>query len=372
MRILHIGTHLNTGGITTYLLTLVREQVKAGHEVYVWASSGNRAESFRECCKGVIEDIPRCKSELSPCLWLQLPRLVSFLRKHSIQIVHTHTRVAQVLTAAATHFQKIPYISTAHMFYKYRLGRRLFPCWGRAVLAISETMRKGMMDIFGQQNLPPVFVVYNGIDVKGLRAKVEAIDRLTVRTAYGCQEENLAFLALSRLVPVKGVHFLIDAFARVYKQMPSARLLIAGMGDEHYIERLKTQVEGLGLQDVVRFLGNIPDVEKPFKAADVFVAPYLWPEAFGLSILEAMAAGLPVIGSNSGGIAELLGYGSRGLLSQEGNVDDLTRCLLEYAQKPDLRRQMNQVAGQASWEYTSEKMYRAVQQVYDQVVSKAL
>ncbi len=371
MKILHITTHLNTGGITTYLLTLVRDQAQAGHEVYVWASSGVRLEDFKACCAGVISDVPRCKSELSPRLWLQLPRLISFLKKNSVDVIHTHTRVAQVLSAAATSFVKVPYVSTAHMFYKNRLGRRLFPCWGRAVMAISQTMKNGLLSIFGEKNMPPITVVVNGIDVARLKGKVSQTDRELVRKTYGYSQNHFVILALSRMVPVKGIHILIEAFTVVYTQNPKFRLLIAGTGDASYVQRLKEQVARLGLQDVVCFLGSTTEIEKPFKAADVFVAPYLWPEAFGLSILEAMTAGLPIIGSNSGGIAELLGHGSRGLLFEEANVAELARRLLDYANDPELCARMSRSAGEAAFQYSSKNMCGQIQKVYESVVAGA-
>lgn len=368
MKILHVAAHLNTGGITTYLQTLIREQTKAGHEVYVWASSGNQLEDFKACSAGVVCDVPWCKSELSPRLWAQLPKFVMFLREHSVEIIHTHTRVAQILTAVATHFVRIPYVSTAHMFYKRRLGRRLFPCWGSAVIAISQTMRDGLMEIFGEENLPPVIVVRNGIDVEALRAKVLQTDRPAARMAYGYGTKSIVALAVSRLVSVKGVHILVDAFAAAHQQIPELRLLIAGTGDRDYVQQLKDQVRTLGLQDAVLFLGNEARIEKPLRAADMFVAPYLWQEAFGLCILEAMAAGLPVIGANVGDVSDLLDHGKRGLLFEKGNIAQLTRCLVDYARNQGLREKISKTCGDAALDYSSSKTYQGIQKVYENVL----
>ncbi|MBU9889356.1 MAG: glycosyltransferase family 4 protein [Candidatus Omnitrophica bacterium] len=363
-----MASHLNTGGIATYLLTLIREQTKAGHEVFLWGSDGNCAASFRECASRVISDVPRCKSELSLRLWGQLPKLMSFLIKYPVHIIHAHTRVTQVLTAAATRFIPVPFVSTSHMFYKRRLGRRLFPCWGRVVIAISRTMRDGLIGTFGEKNLPPVRIIRNGIDVEALRARVERVDREAVREEYGYEEGHRVVLALSRLIPVKGIHIAIDAFSMACQQVPEMKLLIAGDGDVSYIEKLKEQVERLGIQKEVRFLGNVDQTEKPFKVADIFVAPYLWPEAFGLSVLEAMAAGLPVVGSDSGGISELLGGGKRGLLFQEANVPELARCLVDYAKSPELRSGMGRAAAQAALEYSSKLMSDQICEVYEEAL----
>jgi glycosyltransferase involved in cell wall biosynthesis len=359
---------LNTGGITTYIRTLAGEQVKAGHDVFVWGARGICSDDLRGMGITVLDDVPRCKSELSPRLWLALPKLLHILRTRSIDIVHTHTRVTQVLAAAATFFMKTPYVSTAHMFYKRRLGRRLFPCWGKTAIAISQTMRKGLMEIFGEKNLPPVQVVLNGIDVGKLRSKLDRVDRSEIRKQYGYREDEVVVLSLSRLIPVKGVHVLIEAFAIIHGQVPEMRLLIAGVGDPSYTDNLKKRVLELGLQDAVLFVGNEPIIEKPLKAADIFIAPYLWPEAFGLSILEAMVAGLPLVGSNSGGIEELLDHGRRGLLFEREDACDLARCLIDYGRDPALRSKMGSLASQGALDYAAEKMYAGIQEVYQKVV----
>ena len=370
MNILHLTNHLNTGGITTYIRTLACEQVKAGHRVFVWGSSGSAAAELRATGVTVLEDVPRCKSELSPRLWLALPLLVRVLKAHSIVIVHTHTRVTQVLAAVATIFAKVPYVSTAHMFYKRRLGRRLFPCWGKAVIAISTVMEQGLLTIFKARELPPITVVPNGIDVEQLREKFERVNGNKVRESYGYRTEDLVVLGLSRLIPVKGIHFLIEAFAVAYREIPAMKLLLAGAGEPGYTQQLKGRVAELGLDREILFIGNEPEIEKPLRAADIFAAPYLWPEAFGLSVLEAMAVGLPVAGSISGGIVELLGNGKYGLLFERENTQDLARCLIQFAKDATLRAEMGARARQAAMEYTSIRMCERVQAVYEKVLSE--
>ena len=363
-------THLNTGGITTYLLTLIKEQTKAGHEVYVWGSPGERSENFKSCCSGIVPDVPRCKSELSPRLWAQWPRLVSFLKKNPVDIIHCHTRVAQVLAAASGPFVKIPYVYTAHMFYKPRLGRRLFPCWGKAVIAISGVVEEGLRTIFKASDLPPIVVVPNGMDVEKLRAKFGSIDRNKVRESYGYRKEDLVVLSLSRLIPAKGVHFLIEAFAMARKEVRELKLLVVGAGNPVYTQELRDRVAQLHLEADVLFLGNEPEIEKPLRAADVFVAPYLWEEPFGLSVLEAMAVGLPVAGAISGGLVELLGDGTSGLLFEKGNISDLASCFLRYAKDAPLRSRMGEAARRTALEYTSFKMCERIQRVYENVLKE--
>jgi glycosyltransferase involved in cell wall biosynthesis len=369
LKILHLTNHLNTGGITTYIRTLAGEQVKAGHDVFVWGADGSCSQDLRAGGSTVLGDVPRCKSELSPRLWLTLPKLIHILKTRSIDIIHTHTRVTQVLAAAATFFVKIPYVSTAHMFYKRRLGRRLFPCWGKKIIAISNVMEEGLRTIFKEKELPPIIVVPNGIDVEKLCAKFDSADRDKIRKNYGYQNEDLVILSLSRLISVKGVHILIEAFAAARKEARELKLLVSGSGDPVYTQELKDRVKELKLERDVLFLGNEPEIEKPLRAGDIFAAPYLWPEAFGLAVLEAMAVGLPVVGSISGGIVDLLGHGKYGLLFERENVSDLASCFLRYAKDTSLRSQMGKAARQAALEYTSSVMCERILKVYENVLA---
>jgi hypothetical protein len=247
LKILHLTNHLNTGGITTYIRTLAVEQVKAGHDVFVWGARGIYSNDLKAAGITALEDVPRCKSELSPRLWLALPKLVNILKTQSIDIIHAHTRVTQVLAAGATFFVKIPYVSTAHMFYKRRLGRRLFPCWGKTIIAISKAMEEGLRTIFKEKGLPPIVVVPNGIEVEKLLAKFNKVDRSKAREAYGYRKEDLVVLSLCRLIPVKGIHILIEAFAMACREAPEIKLLIAGAGDPDYVQKLKARVSELGL-----------------------------------------------------------------------------------------------------------------------------
>jgi glycosyltransferase involved in cell wall biosynthesis len=370
LKILHLTNHLNTGGITTYILTLAEEQVKAGHDVFVWGARGLCSDDLKAAGVTVLDDVPRCKSELSPRLWLALPKLIDILKSRAIDIVHTHTRVTQMLAAAATFFVKIPCVSTAHMFYKRRLGRRLFPCWGKAIIAISKVMEEGLRTIFREKELPPITVVSNGIDVGKLCAKFDNVTREKIREKYGYRKEDLVILSISRLIPVKGVHFLIEAFAIARKEAPELKLLIAGAGDPVYTQGLKDRVLALDLEKEVLFIGNEPEIEKPLRTGDIFAAPYLWPEAFGLSVLEAMAVGLPVAGSISGGIVDLLGHGKYGLLFERENVSELASCFLRYAKDVSLRSGMGEAARQAALEYTSLRMCERIQKVYENVLAE--
>ncbi len=368
MNILHLTTHLNTGGVTNYVKTLAGEQLKSGEKVFVWASRGIVSDDLKALGVTVIDDVPRLKSELSPHLWLQLPHLIRFIKKNKIDIVHTHTRVAQVLAAASKLWTKVPFVSTIHMFYKRRLGRRLFPCLGNGIIAISDVIREYIVSEFKADNKNVVLkVVPNGMDVEAFIKKINELNREQIRSEYGYKKSDIVVLSLSRLIADKGVGLSIEAFFQAKSQIPNLKLLIVGAGKKEYVDNLKRQVEGLGVSQDVVFYGNEPDVQKAFRAADIFVAPY-YRDAFGFTVLEAMAAELPIIANKSGGLPELLEEENNGLLFKEGDVVEFSEKIVRFAKDKVLREEKKTNARRASFKYTVKHQANEIKEVYKQVL----
>ncbi|MEM9153560.1 MAG: glycosyltransferase family 4 protein [Cyanobacteria bacterium P01_F01_bin.33] len=131
-----------------------------------------------------------------------------------------------------------------------------------------------------------------------------------------------------RLVGEKGVDVLIEAFAQLRAHSPDARLIVAGDGPER--DRLKTQVNDLGLSDAITLPGHLPraELEQRFNQAWVQVVPSRWAEPFGMVAAEAMMRGTAVVASASGGLLEVVQNNHTGLLVPPENVDALARALL--------------------------------------------
>jgi glycosyltransferase involved in cell wall biosynthesis len=369
MRVLHLSTHLNSGGITSYLLGLIPEQNALGNDVFVWGANGSCREAFEEICVKVQSDAPRTKSELSPRLWSSLPKLISFLKENSIDVMHAHTRVTQVLASAASTLTGIPFVSTAHGFYKTKLGRKIWPCWGKEICAISEAVRDGLKVEFGEKNLPIIRVVHNGVDVEGLRKQMEIENRESVRQSMGYSNNEKVILSVSRLRPSKGIHHLVSGFANASRRAPELRLLIVGGGDDVYRNKLEAQVENEQIGEQVMFAGNQESLVKFFVVADIFVAPNLPPEGFGLSILEAMNAKLPIAASNTGGISELLERGRLGVLFEPGSDDAIGDAIFTLVSDEDHAKELAKAAGEAALHYSTKVQAEKIQECYGGVLN---
>jgi len=156
---------------------------------------------------------------------------------------------------------------------------------------------------------------------------------------------GIVFLFSGELDKRKGVDIMLAAFAEVISKIPEARLMIVGNGKMR--EELYEFVNQHNLKDCVNFLSWLPNSELPriFAKADIFLYPSVaqkgWEEQFGYSMVEAMAAGLPVISTNTGSISEVVPKGA-GLLVRAGDYSDLAQAMLKLALNKELRLKMGE------------------------------
>lgn len=175
-------------------------------------------------------------------------------------------------------------------------------------------------------------------------------------------------LYVGRLVVEKGVQVLLAAFARLSHLYPEANLIIAGSGP--YSQELKSLASELGIADRVQFTGFVSETERNQLLAQsrVAVFPSLY-EPFGLVALEAMSAGVPVIVSRTGGLAEIVEDGVTGLCFTPGEVDDLLRCLVAIFQNPDWAKELSQRArAKVEQDYTWDAVAQQTLALYQEVL----
>jgi glycosyltransferase involved in cell wall biosynthesis len=174
----------------------------------------------------------------------------------------------------------------------------------------------------------PIDTIGYGVDTE--RYATSDPDRVrSVRTSLGFRESDPVIGYVGRLLPMKGLDLLIEAFQKVRSGQRDAKLLIVGSGDAE--AELRQQVESHGLSSAVRFVPVVPHAEVPsyMHAIDILVLPSrrvgMWAEQFGRVLVEAMAAGKIVIGSTSGAIPEVIGVA--GFTFKENNADHLASVL---------------------------------------------
>jgi glycosyltransferase involved in cell wall biosynthesis len=361
MKILFLTTHSNTGGITSYILTLGAALVRSGHEVWVASSGGNAVPHLQAAgIKHVMVNI-RTKSEASPKLWFSFGPLRRLIREERIDIIHAHTRITQVLGAWLSRSTGVRMVTTCHGFFKPRWFRKAFPCWGQAVIAISKPVAGHLTDDLG---VPPqkVHLVTSGIDL-GRFVMVSEQLRRDVRQKYGLGDAPLIGI-IARLSEVKGIDVLIKAMPLVLKEVPSAKLLIAGQGPEE--KALRELVKDLHLTEHVIFKDTVDQTQELLCALDVFVMPSLM-EGLGLSVIEAQACGIPVVASRIGGLVDLIEDGVSGYLVAVNDPGALAGRVIKVIKDPLTARPMVQKARSNVERYfSSDMMLQSTVRVYEQ------
>jgi glycosyltransferase involved in cell wall biosynthesis len=161
------------------------------------------------------------------------------------------------------------------------------------------------------------------------------------RRMLGVRDDECMALATGNLTEVKGYQYLIAAVADLVNKGVAVKCFIAGQGELK--DSLDRQIEEMRLEDSVKLLGYRDDVPALLGAADIFCMPSL-SEALPYSLLEALAAGVPVVASRVGGIPEVITHGKEGFLVPAKNVSELCMAIQQLVSNPELRKKMSSQA----------------------------
>ncbi len=210
-----------------------------------------------------------------------------------------------------------------------------------------------------------VEVIYNGIDPR----PYEQADRAAARRAMGLDDNELAVLHVARFAPVKDHETSLRAFARLVEAEPRARLVLIGDGEGR--AAAERQTRDLGVTERVTFLGRRDDVPALLAGGDAFVLSSL-SEGVSVTLLEAMAAGVPIAATDVGGNGEVVEHGVTGLLSPRRDADALAANLLRLLRDPGLRRRLADAGRRRLRErFTQARMHEAYARRYDAMFSGA-
>jgi L-malate glycosyltransferase len=201
------------------------------------------------------------------------------------------------------------------------------------MVGVSEYVTNRNRNRFGLSN-GRARTIYNGVDVRRFTPTSQRFDLHSAHAVPEARTLNVATVAY--LVKQKGIDHLIRAVARARNR--ELRLIIGGDGPEQ--PNLAALASDLAIADRVEFLGLRDDIPSLLAAADIFVHPAIWEEAFGLTIVEAMALQRPVIATRIGAIPELIEHHRSGLLVEPGNADELAQALDLLSEQPALRRHL--------------------------------
>lgn len=364
MHILHVYKDYAPvlGGIENHIGQLARGQVAAGHAVTVLVTAPGRQADER-----IVDGVRLLRAgRLATLASTPLsPDLARSLRRQRPDLTHLHIPYP-VGEAAWLAVGRPPMVATYHSdIVRQRLLGRLWAPGLRRVLSraarvLATSPNYVESSPFLRSVRERVSVVPLGIDL----APYAALDRAAARRRYG---ERPTLVFVGRLRYYKGLSVLLTAMA----QLPEVQLLVAGSGPLG--ESLRQEAAGLGVGDRVQWLGDVPEADKPalLVAGDLFVLPGVArSEAFGIVLLEAMAAGLPLVTTELGtGTSWVNVHGVTGLVVPPQDPRALAAALAELLGDAERRAAMGEASRRrVAAEFTEARMVARVQDIYDEVL----
>jgi len=343
-----------------------------GHEIhFITYSQPVRLGSFRENIfyhEVVVSDYPLF--EFQPYETELASKMVDVVRFEKLDILHVHYAIPHASAAfmakqiLKSHGISIPFVTTLHGTDITLVGRDpsfepvITFCINEsdAVTAVSESLKAATFEHF--KITRDIHVISNFV----VPESKKSVFSEHMRLKYASDGERI-ICHISNFRKVKRVDDVVRVFALLNKAIPS-KLILVGDGPERYLcERLCRE---FNLCDKVIFLGKVRDTTHVLEIADVFLLPSET-ESFGLAALEAMAVGVPVISSNTGGIPEVNIHGFSGYLSNVGDVEDMAKNMIHLLH-PDNLPTFKINAKERSKEFSLEKILPLYEGIYRNLV----
>jgi len=370
--VLHLITELNIGGAEKALARLLAHMDRDRFTLTVaclYGGDSPLAGDIRALNIPVVDLGMTAKWR-----WDALLRFHYLLRRERPTILHTWMFHANVVGRVLGRIAGVPIIITSRR--NVNIGgkpreyiNRVTAELGDRAIAVCELARQVEIE---QTGISPekVVTIHNGVDVEQFSEPVLQTTA-QVRKTFGIPTDVPLVGSVGRFRPQKGFSDLLTAMVKVRQSLPTTRLLLVGDGELR--GELEARARLLGLDDVVTFAGMRSDVPQVLTALDVLVLPSLW-EGLPNAILEAMAAGRPVVATAVGGTPEVVVDGMTGLLVPPRDPPALAEAITHLLDAPDLRYRMGQAGQERVLQHFSiERMVERTQNLYDQLlVAKGL
>jgi len=359
-------TGIDIGGGENYILTLAKHMPKLGYDLICTCFPGGEFEKVLK--ESGIESFPlnlSRKGNLSMA-WA----MAGFCRNNKIDIVHAHgatgalaARIASLIPGGirpiTTYHIAITNITDIPFWKKkiFALFDRSTSVVDKKILSVSHAVKEIMIReaFFARDRIS---VLYSGIDVSRFKDR----QRGKVRKELCLPDQVTVMGIVARLSEEKGISYLLEAIPHVLKRYSNLHLLIAGDGPIK--DKLKNLSVRMGLEQNVIFLGYRNDIPEFMTDFDLLVMPSLT-EGFPLTLLEGMAAGLPIVATRVGGIPEIITDGIEGILIPPREPDALAKAIIRVLRDKESGKTMGLAARKkVEQEFSVEKMVAETEKVY--------
>jgi L-malate glycosyltransferase len=369
-RVLFLAKYLDSGGVTTHMMTLAQALTKQGWDVGVISGGtfGQHALGPEWFESQGVQHFRLAYDTRNPLtLFAQALKTLRVVLQFKPDLLHVHWRITSAFAQLVQKVLRIPFVSTIHLL-GIGEGRfhQLFSYWGQRTIAISSECRDYLESSF---HLAPgnIDLIFNGADAHYFRIP-SAGERNQTRAMFGATDESCVISLTGRLEEVKGHAVLLNAIASLIKHNSNIELLFAGEGSQK--ANLLSLAQKLGIEQHVHFLGHT-DAREVLWASDISVLPS-FKEGFPLSTVESMLCGVVTVRSNTSGAADIITHGETGFIVPTGDVEALRDYLTQLVNAPKLRKALSENARLRALElFTSETMATLTVSTYERALAQS-
>ena len=302
----------------------------------------------------------------------RIKQYVQIIRENKIDIVHTHSDLRRGKPEiVAARIAGVPCITHRHGYSNYTRFDTLFAGFVDTNIYISNDVAE--YHIVQGETRANGKIIHNGVNLSDY---IQSYDTLQVRKEFDCMPDQMLVGLVARLDWWKGHEFFLEAMAEVVNKNHNIRgLIIGGLAElsydssSRYLDRLHVMVKSLGLGEKIIFTGHRSDVPCLVAALDVVVHASSIPEPFGLTVIEGMAAGKPVVATAAGGVLDIFEDGVNGLLVPCKDSKAMAMAILQIISDKDKAKKMGLAARRRVTEkFTVQQQVTAVQKLYDSIL----
>ena len=369
LRILHVTSLAERGGVEVILLNILKALDRSRFDPFVLclengpfvAEVASTNTPIRVIEAGRVREMFRGAGTIAA--------VVRLVREERIDIVHSHNAKAHIYGGLAALLAGVPSVFHLHGVPRLTFSRDGLVNLVSVAIPAAQTIAcsRYVAEAFTTAWWPhrEVMVVRNGVVPEGSGVSNHHVE-------FGIPPDAPLVIMVSRLQRWKGVHIFVEAVAQVARLRQDARFLVVGGSlfglEREYARYLRRLADQLVVARVLQFTGHRTDVWRFYKAADIVIHSSIEPDPFPTVLLEAMAAGKPVIASEDGGPSEIVANGVTGVLVRPARPDLLAQRLLVLLADRRQRDEMGDAAvARFQSEFHATRMVRQLQTVYEQL-----
>jgi len=338
--LLHVITRLPIGGAEQLLLGIIKhlDPKKFTSVVCCIQDRGELADEFESNGVTVINLDLMAKGRFDRSV---VPSIRKLIIKYQIDVIHTHLYHANLYGRLAARHEKKPVIASVHNTYAHQKWHRhlINRYLGRYTFCVTAGSADVKNDLIKIDHLPQekILLLPNAIDLNRVSTSLPSHH---AKHHLGFNHDDFVIGTVGRIEKQKGHEFLIQAISHIRNKhnIPKIKLLIIGDGD--LLPALHQKCNMLGISDICKLPGSMPQLANIYRAIDVFVMPSLW-EGLSLAMLEAMAAELPIIATNVGGVNDVIKHEEHGLIVKPGDYFEISSAIQRLYFSPTLRKQLS-------------------------------